>query len=305
MTPNRLEDVVPAVSEQLKQISGTLATLAGTLSGFAHMLKQSHDQACDAATPHDDLSMPGAASIGARECCGSAATHPSTARGEFDANDFLAIVSHELMVPLAAVTGMAARIKESAAGGALDASVQACAEDILRSAASMEHLIQDLRGGSVDAEQPEPAPGCQDVADLIDHAVETFQALAASASITLTREVSGPIMARYDSPRLFEALAHLIENAITFTPAGAFIRICASCQGEECVVCVADGGIGIPEHELLSIFDPFQERSSGDHRSRGVGLYLARSIIEAHGGRMWAESEVGVGSAFYFTLPLA
>jgi signal transduction histidine kinase len=99
-------------------------------------------------------------------------------------------------------------------------------------------------------------------------------------------------------------IAHLIENAIRFTPAGGSIRVAAARLELECVISVADTGVGIPEVKLATIFEPFQD-SSGDRGASGVGLYIARWIVEAHGGRIWATSEVGVGSAFYFTLPLA
>jgi signal transduction histidine kinase len=227
------------------------------------------------------------------------------------ATDLLAIVSQELTMSLATIIEMASRITALAPAELPNRSVQAWAEEILRSAHAIEQLIRGIRGawlqpGTV-ATVAAVRSGAHwhNLAELIDHAVDIFLPVAANASIALTSEIQGPILASYDSPRLFEALAHVIENAIEYTPAGGSIRIRASCDWNECVVSVADTGVGIPPPQLVTIFEPFQERSPGDRRSPATGLSTARWIVEAHRGRIWAESDVGVGSTFYFALPLA
>jgi len=221
------------------------------------------------------------------------------------ATDLLAIVSQELTMSLATIIEMATRITALAPAELPNRSVQAWAEEILRSANAIEQLIRGawLPPGTVAAVRSDAHR--HNLAELIDHAVDIFLPLAANASIALTSEIAGPILASYDSPRLFEALAHVIENAIEYTPAGGSIRIRASCDANECVVSVADTGVGIPPPQLATIFEPFQERSPGDRRSPATGLSTARWIVEAHRGRIWVESEVGVGSTFYFALPLA
>jgi signal transduction histidine kinase len=262
---------VPVVSEQLAQVADTLAALARSLHGVAASLK---------ASPTADPQ--------------------AMARAEFHANDLLSIVSHDLLVPLTAMSGNAALIRQHAPADG-DRPMSEWADEILRSAGVMERLIRDLEVAKFEA--PRPIGDAHDVATLIGHAVEIFRPIAATGSLLLTSEVAGPLLANFDSPKTFEVIAHLIENAIRFTPAGGSIRVAAARLELECVISVADTGVGIPEVKLATIFEPFQD-SSGDRGASGVGLYIARWIVEAHGGRIWATSKVGVGSAFYFTLPL-
>jgi signal transduction histidine kinase len=263
---------LPVVSEQLAQVADSLAALAASLHGVAASLKVSR-----AAGPH------------------------AMSRAEFRANDLLSIVSHDLLAPLTAMSGSAALIRQHApdtGGGEL----YAWADDILHSAGVMERLIRDLEVAKFEA--PRPIGAAHDVATLIDHAVEIFRPIAADGSVSLASEIARPLLANFDSSKTFEVIAHLIENAIKFTPAGGSIHVAAARHDAECVVSVADTGVGILETKLATIFEPFQDLSD-DRSASGVGLYIARWIVEAHGGRIWATSKVGLGSAFYFTLPLA
>jgi two-component system, chemotaxis family, sensor kinase Cph1 len=263
---------LPAVADQLAHVAETLAALATGLHGVAASLKA------------------------------HGAMDPRTAvRAEFQANDLLAIVSHDLLAPLTAMTGNAALIRENVPAEG-DRSLYTWAEDILRSAGVMERLIRDLEVAKFDAAYP--VGDVHDVAVLIGHAVDIFRPIADAASLALTSEVAGPLMACVDSPKLFEVLAHLIENAIKFTPAGGSVRIAAARRDVDCVISVADTGVGIPDARLTTIFEPFHDPGAGA-RARGVGLYISRWIVEAHGGRIWTTSQEGVGSVFYFTLPLA
>ena len=259
------------VSEQLAEVADTLATLARSLHGVAAALK---------ASPAVDPQ--------------------ATVRAEFHANDLLSIVSHDLLAPLAAMSGNAALIRQHVPEDG-DPTLYGWADEILHSAGVMERLIRDLEVAKFDA--PRPIGDAHDVAALIAHAVEIFRPIAADRSLSLTSDVAGPLLASFDSPKTFEVIAHLIENAIKCTPAGGSIRVAAVRHDAECLISVADTGIGIPEVKLASIFEPFEE-SSGDRGASGVGLYIARWIVEAHGGRIWATSQVGIGSAFHFTLPL-
>ena len=263
---------LPVVSEQIGQVADTLAALAKSLHGVAASLKVSPVAATQAKS-----------------------------RTEFQANDLLSIVSHDLLAPLTAMSGSAALIRQHAPDTG-DCELYGWADDILHSAGVMERLIRDLEVAKFEA--PRPIGDAHDVATLIDHAVEIFRPIAADGSVSLTSDVAGPLLANFDSPKTFEVIAHLIENAIKFTPAGGSIRVVAARHDAECVVSVADTGVGIAEAKLATIFEPFQD-SSDDRSASGIGLYIARWIVEAHGGRIWATSEVGLGSVFYFTLPLA
>jgi signal transduction histidine kinase len=269
---NRHLPALALMSDQLAHVANTLTALAKSLQGVAASLKS--PVAIDARI---------------------------VARAEFQANDLLSIVSHDLLAPLTALSGSAALIRQHAPAEG-DRSLSGWADDILESAGVMERLIRDLEGTKFDG--PRPKGDAHDVCALIGHAVEIFRPIASAASLTLTSEVAGPLIASFDSPKVFEVLAHLIENAIMFTPAGGTIRVAAARQDLDCVITVADTGTGIPGDRLATIFEPFQVSSDG-RSARGAGLYIARWIVEAHGGRIWTTSQVGIGSAFSFTLPLA
>jgi len=109
-----------------------------------------------------------------------------------------------------------------------------------------------------------------------------------------------------DPPRLEQVLVNLIHNAIKFTPPGGAVDLTAQPDGDFVCFTVRDTGAGIPADELERIFERFYKadraRSSG---GTGLGLSISRHLVEAHGGRIWAESEEGRGSAFHFTLPVA
>jgi len=102
---------------------------------------------------------------------------------------------------------------------------------------------------------------------------------------------------------MFQVLSNLIHNAIKFTPEGGAIRLRAERAGQSCLVSVSDTGIGIPEGDLTSIFERFRQLDRGDRTGLGLGLYISLWIVEAHGGRIWAESVLGSGTTFHFTLP--
>jgi signal transduction histidine kinase len=100
-------------------------------------------------------------------------------------------------------------------------------------------------------------------------------------------------------------LSNLLGNAIKFTPPGGRIVVRAERTSDGVRVSVADTGLGIPPSQLPHVFRRFWQGRRTDRRGLGLGLPIAKGIAEAHGGRMWVESELGVGSTFYFTLPLA
>jgi signal transduction histidine kinase len=147
------------------------------------------------------------------------------------------------------------------------------------------------------------APG--DVAAVIHEAVEMFESDAAVKHITLTAEVKGPSRAVFDHDRVMQVLANLISNAIKFTGERGNVCLRVKPAGDDVQVSIADTGAGIPENMLEAVFRRFWQAVDNDSRGLGLGLYISRSIIEAHGGRIWATSPLGKGSTFIFTLPAA
>ncbi len=142
--------------------------------------------------------------------------------------------------------------------------------------------------------------------EVADRAVRRVQRLADEAGLELVVELPEDLQVCVDPDLVVRVLVNLLGNAIKFTPAGGRVTLSAQRDGEMVLVQVADTGEGIPAEALPTIFDKFaQVRREGKPRRRGTGLGLTfvKLAVEAHGGKVWVESTVGVGSTFYFTLP--
>jgi signal transduction histidine kinase len=103
---------------------------------------------------------------------------------------------------------------------------------------------------------------------------------------------------------MLQVLANLLSNSIKFTARGGNITVSCVDNGGGLQFCVSDTGSGIPQEMLESVFERFWQVGKNDRRGLGLGLYISKCIVEAHGGRIWTESTLGVGSRFYFTLPI-
>jgi PAS domain S-box-containing protein len=178
-------------------------------------------------------------------------------------------------------------------------------EAIKRAAVRMEHLIEGLRDASMIetgqfAVQKEP----QDTRALAEDAVRSLEPQAEAASVRLTMQVDGDVPRAYcDGGRVLQVLANLVGNALRFTPAGGEVRIAVKPAPLGVCFSVADTGCGIPEEHLAHVFERHWRARPVARGSTGLGLYIAKGIVETHGGRIWVHSEVGVGSTFSFTLP--
>jgi signal transduction histidine kinase len=140
---------------------------------------------------------------------------------------------------------------------------------------------------------------------LVAETVETFRPLATERSIRLEANAATATTSEVlcDSGRILQVLSNLIGNALKFTPAGGEVTLSAEPRGRSVVFSVSDTGRGIPEDEREKVFARFwQQRPEGGH-GVGLGLYISKSVVEAHGGRMGFESRPGGGTRFFFTLP--
>jgi signal transduction histidine kinase len=144
-------------------------------------------------------------------------------------------------------------------------------------------------------------------AELLESACHVVQAVADQAGVRLGVQDDGAIVMA-DPDRIVQALTNLLGNAIKFSPEGEEVLLRARGEDGEAHFTVRDRGRGIPPEQLEAIFERFRQVHASDRREKGgtgLGLAIARAIVAEHGGRVWAESEAGRGSAFHFTLPAA
>lgn len=222
-------------------------------------------------------------------------------------DDFLGIVSHDLRDLLGGIVVSAGLLGKSAPGNTAEQKIVAETARIQRYAARMNRLIGDLVDvASIDAGKLAVTPVEADATSLVIEAVDTFRGAAAAKSITLEAEALEPgLMGEFDHDRMLQVFANLITNSIKFTASGGKISVGGERAGDELRFCVSDTGAGIPGNLLESIFERFWQVGKNDRRGLGLGLYISRCIVEAHGGRIWAESALGAGSRVWFTLPAA
>jgi signal transduction histidine kinase len=219
--------------------------------------------------------------------------------------EVLAIVSHDLRNPLNAVMLAASLLQLSTAIPEEDRE-QLEAIDI--SAKRMQRLIEDLldvtrlEGGKRLPIQPAPLA----VESLFAETYELFKSQAATASVTLQYQAGDAIPPVYaDRHRVLQVLSNLIGNAMKFTPAGGVISYRAEVDGGNVLMTVKDSGPGIPKENLGDIFNPYWQAKRTARLGAGLGLPIAKGIVESHGGRIWVESDKGTGTKFFFTLPVA
>ena len=137
-------------------------------------------------------------------------------------------------------------------------------------------------------------------------AIDGIRLLAETRRQTLEVDLSPNLPeVAVDADRIRQVMSNLLGNAIKFTPAGGTIRVSARQQGDAVIVSIVDTGPGIPPEHLSKVFDRFWKGQGATRTGSGLGLSIAKGIVEAHGGTIWAESELGKGSSFAFTLPRA
>jgi two-component system, OmpR family, phosphate regulon sensor histidine kinase PhoR len=227
-------------------------------------------------------------------------------RLEMVRRDFVSNVSHELRTPLASLKALTETLME----GALE-DPPAARRFLTRMEGEIDNLTQmvqellelsRIESGKVPLERRSISP-----IELVTPAVERMQLQAERAGLNLSLECPEDLPAVYADPtRVEQVLVNLLHNAIKFTPPGGKISVAAYPEGANVIIYVKDTGVGIAPDALPRIFERFYKadkaRSGG---GTGLGLSIARHLVEAHGGRIWAESMVSQGSTFYFSIPLA
>lgn len=220
-------------------------------------------------------------------------------------DEFISMVSHELRTPLHHIKGFTTTLLQT------DVEWDAASQSdflgsINREADRLTHLVENILDMSrLEAGQVPLRKACCGVVDLVEGALQRLQSLTTGRPIHL--KLADDLPALWVDDREIElVLINLIENAVKYSEPGTPITLGAERRGDEIVFSVANCGRGIPAEHLARIFERFYRVNGGGRPVAGTGLGLAicKRIVEAHGGRIWAESTPGVGPCFSFTLPL-
>ncbi|MGH7476717.1 MAG: ATP-binding protein [Longimicrobiales bacterium] len=218
-------------------------------------------------------------------------------------DEMLGVVAHDLRNPLNAISMGAQLLLDLLPEDR--ATERRQTEIVLRSAERMNQLIGDLielrrlESGRLTIE-PKHVP----LGLVIDEALEMLRPLAVAKGLDLSLDAAHPLpRVLIDPLRIHQVFSNLVGNALKFTPAGGHISVRIVIGDSETTITVGDTGPGIARDHLPHVFGDFWQADRADSRGLGLGLAIAKGIVEAHGGRIWVESEAGAGSRFHFTIP--
>jgi signal transduction histidine kinase len=244
-----------------------------------------------------ELALRAAAAIG------NADEHRRAQRAVRSRENVLAIVSHDLRSPLNTIHMAAAMIAKDAA----DPRQRKHSETIARASFRMQHLISDLLDvASIEAGRLRVEPRPHDAREIVREALETHEPLAAERGLAVSTKADlEGVRVLCDRERVLQVLANLVGNALKFCGSRCSVEIGARVDGGFLELAVADTGPGIPAAELPHLFDAWWSAERHAMKGSGLGLFISRGIVEAHGGKLWVQSDPGGGATFFFTLPLA
>lgn len=221
-------------------------------------------------------------------------------------DDLLAMVSHDLRDPLNVIS-MASAILEHQVQS--DPSPKKHVAMIRRAAGQMEELIANLLdAASIETGRCTVEPKPHDLETLLTEALDRLGPVAASKGVHLEKRCELPAGQRHalcDRARVQQVLGNLLGNALKFCVSGQHIAVEARAAANAIQVSVRDTGAGIAAEHLTLVFDRYWKGKQSGRAGSGLGLFIAKGLVEAHGGRLWVESTLGHGSTFHFTLPLA
>jgi signal transduction histidine kinase len=219
-------------------------------------------------------------------------------------NDFIAITSHELRTPLGVILGHATYLRE-----VLEPQYREQVDVIIKNASRLKEIVESV--GSMDDYRTGGARVRQEafpIVNVITEVAASFADMASEQHIILQAlPVPEELLVEADHTKISIALGNLVKNALTFTNEGGHVLIQTESLPGYARVSVIDDGIGIPRKDLPRVFDRFfqvEGHLTRRHNGMGLGLSVAKVMVELHGGRIWVESVEGKGSTFSFLLPL-
>lgn len=222
-------------------------------------------------------------------------------------DDLVAVVSHDLKNPLGLIATQTALLRRAIPpddGGS--ERLRAGLDRIQRATERMTALIHDLLDlARIEAGRFSLTREPEDVLDMVEEALILLRPLAEARRIEITAEVVGAPEVSADRERIFQVLSNLVGNAVKFTPEGGRILVRAETRQDDVCILVADTGPGLSAGQLPHVFERYWQARRDSRDGAGLGLFIAKGIVEAHGGRIWAESPAGAGATFGFSLPLA
>jgi signal transduction histidine kinase len=226
----------------------------------------------------------------------------ATAKALAVREEIMGIVAHDLRNPLGAITMKAALLRKTADSD----RVREQAQSIENVAMRMEYLIATMLDvTTIEAGKFTVRPAPCPVRDLLSETESMFAPLATSKQVRLERRESDPDLAVHaERERVLQVLSNLVGNALKFTPQAGCVVLAAEREGAVVRFTVLDTGPGIARESLQNVFDRFWKKETPGTKGTGLGLFIAKGIIEAHGGRIWVVSELGHGAKFCFTLPI-
>ncbi len=218
---------------------------------------------------------------------------------------FISVISHELKTPVSLIKGYASTLRREDAAwdpATIQTSLQVIEDEADRLAELIENLLEAsrLQTGSFRLEM-----GDVKLEQLAERVASDFRTQTDKHTLIVDFPPNFPVV-RGDERRLRNVLDNLVNNAIKYSPAGGEVRIWGQARPDEVLVGVSDQGVGLPQDELERVFERFYRVNHDITRKTkgaGLGLYLAQAILEAHNGRIWAESTPGRGATFTFALP--
>ena len=218
-------------------------------------------------------------------------------------DDVLAIVAHDLRNPLDRMSASLALLLDET----VDTESRARLLEVMeRTVTGMNRLVSDLQdAANVDTGRLSLQRQRVGGALLIQNVYEMFQLQAAAKRVRLEWQAAGQVDVYADHGRLIQVLGNLLTNAIRLTPMGGEVVVRAELTGDAVTFSVSDTGPGILPEDVPFLFERFWQGRREDRGSAGLGLTIARGIVEGHGGRIWVESERGQGTTFSFTIPVA